>query len=450
MILTWSLARTGVVGILLLIAGAVSAAAQPEQPMSLYSLDEAVERALRVSPTVEVLKAQLVAATAARRSAFGDFLPSLDVRGSWTRYLNDVGAVTGGTEIASSRPPTELTAGATLRLPLFDGFGRSSRFNERSHQLEALEHEEAALNAEIAWQTRVAFLSILASRTRSDALDAAIGFLRREVENLAVRIDAGVLPPFERDRLDAEIARLSHSLIVEENVAQMRLRTLADLLQLPAGFEFNVTSRGLQVGLDSAERASVAIELPPLAADAITSDPELLAANQRLESARARVDVARSGYYPNIGATAGYGLYNSGPISQSTATLGLDLTFRLFDGFSTDAAVAAAEADVVAARTEIETVRRRLTSERIAARDSFEAAERSVRSAESALEWATRLRAAAVERNKAGRVGSEDVLSSTRAQIEARVAFIDASIQWWIAYYDILRAEGLTYSPETP
>ena len=393
-------------------------------PPQIITIDDAVRYALARDPIFLRDSALIASRSASVRSAFGAFLPSISVRGNYVKYLNDVGTVTGGLELSSSRPSTELSGGASAGIEIFDGFSRSANYNAAGYDRDAAALSLVAHQAEVAFQVRSAFIDLMKAESSIEIRRSELTTLNTQRERLAGRVEAGVALALDLDAVDAEIAMARYNLLAAENAARVMTTTLAAILNYDPERRIDVSPAGIPVDLDTAAIS----ELTSSLGSGSLSDLELIGRRSDIAAARAnilaaeqRVTVARAGRYPTIGASVGVNHYRSGPISQTTGTLGIDLQYVLFDQFRTDEAVAAAEASVLNARLDLRQLELDIRQTLISARSRLEGASALLRAAHASVDAARRTRESALQRYEAGVGNYNDVLTATSRYVEARI-----------------------------
>lgn len=442
--------------LLLLLLPATDLRSQPEdlRPSApppapqIVTIDEAVAWALARHPQFSRDSAEIEVGNTSVRAAFGSFLPAISLRGGYLKYLNDVGTVTGGIELEARRPSTELSGGAAASLELFDGFARSAAYNAAGHERDAAALLRVAHQVEIAWEVRRAFLELLRAEAAIEVTRAGLATLRTERERLADRIAAGVALRSETDLFDAEIAMAEYELLLAENSRESLLNRLITAMNFDPARRIEVSSAGVPIDLPPAqiERSLAALgDEQEVAEELLDRRSDIAALRSALLAAEQRVTVAEAGYYPSIGASLGVNHYRSGPINQTTGTLGINLQYTIFDQFRTDELVARAEAGLLNARLDLRQRELDVRSELSAARSRLEGATRLLAASRVAAEAARTSRQTALTLYEEGIGPYGEVLRATERFVEARIGAITAAYDWWTAYFDVLRVQGDLY-----
>ncbi len=174
----------------------------PYSPVTIRPLDDALKTAYDNRSDWKAAEARLRAAEAARRSARGEWLPSLDIWG-------DYGALgaTGG----SAR--TTYTLGAALRVPLFNGGKTIGKTLEADA---ALESERAALEdlrARVRYDVEGASLDLKAAQDRVAVAEQALLLAKEELTQAQDRFRAGVASNIDVVQAQESVAAATESYI---------------------------------------------------------------------------------------------------------------------------------------------------------------------------------------------------------------------------------------------
>jgi outer membrane protein TolC len=199
----------------------------------------------------------------------------------------------------------------------------------------------------------------------------------------------------------------------------MRLE-LADLAGLPLDSELVLEFPMEPSVADPAPEPAAATEL------ALAHNPEIEAASEQVEKARAGLRAAKAEYIPEVGAFAQYIHQNGAPfLSPNNGAIGLHLTWTAFEFGKRRGQVAERSAQVAQAEENLARVRRRIQID-------VEKAVRKLNRAETALESAKQVLASITE---ARRVASDQVEAGTAN----RSALLDAEAVLSGAQADLLR-----------
>jgi outer membrane protein TolC len=345
-------------------AAALPAAAQAPESEAFgdelrLSLADAVERALSSSPALRQASALEASATAGERLARSGRWPQVNLSLGYARRSDvpelTIPQPTGAPRTIFPNIPNSGRARLQAVLPLYTG-GRLGGVIEASGEERAAAGKDAARQRlEVILETRRAYWSLVtareAARVLSEALvayDAHLTDARsRESVGMAARNEV-LAVEVERDR--AELARLR-----AENAAAIADANLRRLLGLSGGAPRIEPTEPLESALPALE------DIEALVTRAIEERPERAALEARVAAAGARARAEGAARLPQLAALAGYDYARPNsrilPLEarwQDSWDAGVSLSWSVFDGGRTSAAVARARARVEALRAQLD------------------------------------------------------------------------------------------------
>ena len=320
---------------LLLCSGAASLAAQ--QPDSTtaaipqITLAEAVRRALDVQPAMVQAEGATRNAYAARRSAYGTFLPTVTVGGSASLSSQSRVDLNGG-----SIPPV-WTYGSNLAasVDLFTGLRRVWNLRAATADVGAAEAGGVTQRYQATLLTSQAFYNGIATEELVRVAEA-------QVKRAESQLDVSVR------KLNAGSATRSDSLRAAVDLGNARIA----LLQAQANLANAQASLGRQIGVDQPVRAIPDSQLPPLPdtaamrSAALESAPSVRQADAQARAARATVLVNRTQYIPSLRVSYGMNrrdtLFANTLVGNPTHSWQFSLSWTVFNGFTREQSQVAA------------------------------------------------------------------------------------------------------------
>jgi outer membrane protein len=362
--------RTTAIGILLLapfLAAAQAAtpapgpapspaAAAPAPAARVVALQEAEASALAHQPQLRQAQANARAGFARADQARGPLLPQLDVSAGVQRTgpkANFVSASGGGV----SRSPNQWSGDVSVSQVIFDP---ASFYGWRSAGASARSLGDTAdtTRLDVISGVRAAYFAARANRDLAGVARETVHNDEVHLRQTEAFVEVGTQPAIALAQTRSALASARLALIQAENNYANTKAQLAQAMGLETWEPFEVGDDTLPPvqGEDAA--------IDPLFAEALTARPEL-ASLQAAERANSESRAAaRSGYLPTLGARGTYG--ETGPSLNTTQgqwTLGLSLTWNLFNGGTTAARVREAEANLDSLRAQEDALR---TSIRVA------------------------------------------------------------------------------------
>jgi outer membrane protein TolC len=398
------------------------------------TLAEIVDIGLRNNASTRLAWANAQAAAAAYGSARGERLPTVDGDVTATR-LKTV-ASQGRTAVQQS----VLTPSGSLSYLLFDFGGRGGRIEGSRHQLLAASFTHNAAILDVVLQIQVAYFQYLANRFLVGAQRTTLAEAQANLEAAEERRRVGLATI--ADVLQARTAASQAQLDLQsiEGNLQSTRGALALALGLPANLPYDVDSTVALVPV-----APIADSVDALIASALRGRPDLAAARSQAEAARAGIGEARSSLLPSLslGATAARTYATTIPNGANSYNIALGLAIPLFNGFSRQYDLRAAEYEAEAASARTETLRQQVVYQVFTAYYALQTATRRVHTARDLLASATQSNEVALARYKAG-VGSVlDLLAAQSALANARAQVVDARLSWSVSLAQLAHDAGV-------
>lgn len=398
------------------------------------TLAEIVDIGLRNNANTRLAWANAQAAAAAYGSERGAWLPAID---------GDVLASRIKTVASQGRTAVEqsvLAPSVTLSYLVFDFGGRTGRIEGARQQLLAAGFTHNAAIQDVVLQIQVAYFEYLASRSLLAAQRTTLAEAEANLEAAEERRRVGLatIADVLQSRTAASQARLD--LQATEGILQTTRGALALALGLPANLPYDVDSTAA-----AAPVRALADSVDALIASALRGRPDLAAARAVAEAARAGIGEARADLLPslNLSATGGRTYATTIPNGANSYNLSLGLVIPLFNGFSRQYDLRAAEylAEAAAARSEV--VRQQVVYQVFSAYYALQTATRRVGTADDLVASATQSSEVALARYKAG-VGSVlDLLAAQSALARARAQQVDARLAWSVSLARLAHDAGV-------
>jgi len=397
------------------------------------TLAEAIRLAERTQPDVIQAAGQVRTAAAGRRSAWGNFLPSLTANSSGSEFFSEGSAridpVTGQlTSGNSSNRSFNTSIGASV--DLFTGFRRGA-------ELQAANAGQAQADASLvdarfqqALTTTNQFFDALSAAQLVSVREASV---RRAEEQLKVSVA----------KLHAGSATRSDSLrsLVTLGTTQLDLiQAQTDLATAEASLARLVGEIGRVRALDDSSFHQVlpVVDTQALRSEVETRSPRLQSALAGVSVARANVRAAHSGYWPSLtlGANTGWNASRSTDYAfLNQRQVSLQLSWTLFNRFDRELTIAQREASYDVAEATAADERRGAQADLTARLAQLDAARAKIGITATSVAAATEDLRVQQERYRLGVATIVDVLTSQEALNQAEVDVVTAR-------FDYLRAKA--------
>jgi NodT family efflux transporter outer membrane factor (OMF) lipoprotein len=400
-------------------------------------LDRLVADALRANTDLRVAAARLERARASLREVRADRTPQVGAGGSTQYGRLPAGQNFGG---GGGRDNWFVDVGLDVAYEV-DLFGRISRNVEAARgDVQAATADLESVRVAVAAEATRAYADAVSSAERLQVAERIVALLDRSLTLMRKREGAGLATPLDSARIDAlrnQRQAEIPSLLAERQSALFRLATLTG--RAPAELPPYAGARRSSLRLDQPIPVGNGAAL-------LARRPDVRAAERRLASATARIDVATTDLYPRVSlggsaGSTGVGLGNVFGANPLTWLLGPLISWSVnqaaararIAGAEAESQVALAQFDGIVLNALEETETALTTYQRMLERRA------ALESARSAAQVAARITRA---RQREGQIDSLELLDAERtlADAEAELATADAMISR--AQVNLFRALG--------
>lgn len=414
--------------LLLILAGAGVAPALAQQPDTAapavlqVGLDEAIRRALDVQPAMVQAEGVTRNAGAARRTAYGSFLPQFSVNG--TASLNSQNRV----DLNGGQIPAVWSYGSGLSasVDLFTGLRRVWTLRSTTADLKAADAGLVTQRYQTMLLTKQAFYNAIATEELVGVADAQV---RRAQLQLEVSVQ----------KLHAGSATRSDSLRAAVDYGNARIA----LLQAQANLATAQANLGRQIGVNQPVRALPDSALPPLP-DTTTlrstlgeSAPQVAQADAQARAAQAGVWASRSQYIPSLRLSYGLNrrdtLFSNVLVGNPTHNWQFSLSWTLFNGFTREQNQVSASVQRDNAAAQAADTRRMVNAQLTQQLAALETAFAQIDIATVNVAAATEDLRVQQERYRVGAGTILDLLTSQAALTQAQTNLVQARFNYLIA-----------------
>lgn len=417
-----------------LLAVAVAHAASSA---SALTLDEAVRLALERNERSRAAGETARAAGARVSRARSFLLPDLTVTGDWTRRSQETTrTVDGETSVLNSRDGLE--GRVTLRQTLFDARAWPL-LTQAKRSRDAADLDAAEVRRQLAYETSEVYLAVLTADQVARAASERLDLARRNEREVRIRFDTELVSSNDVSRAELESATAQRELVLAEGDARVARLSLGELLDLDIVDSLAVPEALLR-------RASEPpLQLESLVTDAAGRRPDIQADRARLAALEASAGEPLMRYVPQLDVNATAWTTNESGFSGRDRdwTLGMGLTWPLFDGGDREATRSERQAMARAAALELRNRERAVATDVAATRVQLESRQASLTQAEVAVRAARRNASEAGELYRRGLIRALEAVDANVQLFEAEVERAGAEFALALAWLDLRAALGL-------
>jgi len=304
------------------------------------TLDECIAIALEAQPRIQATLSDYAAARYRVNQALCPLLPQLSGLVSTTQSKG----ISATTLAPTSRQlPDTFLAQVSLSQLLFD-FGKNLAATEAARKLAEVAVEDVELQRQlISLAVKEAYTNILFAGRLIRVQEQAVQRAELNLRSAKGFFEVGTRPKSDVARAEVDVANARVDLIRARNA----LRTARVALNTAMAIDVD-TPTAVQ---DNLVFEAVNLERGQLRGEALRSRPEYRQSKLRVSAAEATERQTFRGFFPDISGTGSYG--GSQPQLNENWTLGLSLSWSLFDGGNRVAKYQEAKANLEGARQRV-------------------------------------------------------------------------------------------------
>ncbi|MGI5864266.1 MAG: TolC family protein [Myxococcales bacterium] len=390
---------------------------------SPLTIEQAVETALSNHPDLRAASSQADSASARARASRGPLLPQVrasasagyGARDPWEQAI-----VSNG----------DLGAAVSADVLLYD-FGRTrNQWRSAQASAEATAHSAQAVAADVVLNVRLAFFDVLESEALVRVGRETLANELRHLQQIEQFVEAGTRPAIDLAKLRTTVATARAALVRAESNLQIAKARLNQAMGVTASTDYEVARSSLPPLALEAEATDV------LFARAVDNRPELAAQRSSIRASELSVKVAEKRLWPSLQLGAGLSYFADDILAPGwSASLGLTLSWTLFDGLAAPANEEAERANVVTAQARLTGQEQQIWTEVDTALVDLGSAKAELEAARQGLVSARELLSLAEARYAEG-VGSSIELS------DAQLELSNAEVQVVRGEYDVAAARA--------
>jgi outer membrane protein TolC len=280
------------------------------------------------------------------------------------------------------------------------------------------------------------YLQSIADLARIDTAEAQVKTAQALYDQANDQVSAGTSPEIDRLRTKVELQTRQQQLIQAKNNFAIQKLTVARVIGLAPGQEFEFTDKSPYEPFDG-------ITVEEALNRAYASRSDYLAAAADVRAAELSRKAAIAGYFPSLSFNADYG---AGAAHPSTATQVYDargtLSIPIFQGGSVHGDVLQADAKLEQSRERLDNLRAQIDSDVRAALLNLESSAEQVKVARSNIDLAEETLTQSRDRFGAGVTDTVEVVQSQEAVASAHEQYISSLYSFNFAKISLARALG--------
>ncbi|MFZ0452789.1 MAG: TolC family protein [Ignavibacteriaceae bacterium] len=306
-------------------------------PQESLSLENAVKIALQNNYSINIAKNEKEISDNNYSLGNAGFLPQLDATGSYTKSSNNTSQeyLSGQNISRNSAKSSNLSGDITLNWTIFDGFQMFASLN----QLKEL-RKQGEINFKIAVENNISdvvstYYDIIRQIQVLAVIERSINISQERVRIAQDKKQLGSGSKFDLLQAQVDLNEDRSSLLTEELTLKQDKILLNRLLGRDVDFDFSITDTVIAINKN--------LSFEELSANIENRNSRLIQAKQNKNLAGINLQLARSGWYPEISVFAGYDYVHSeseaGFVKSNTnksINYGINASLNIFDGLNTN------------------------------------------------------------------------------------------------------------------
>src|SRR5690606_6181710 len=296
-----------VAGCLLMVLMPSSSTAQKIMP-----IEAAIYQALDNNLQVKQARFQEALSEEDLKQAKSQFYPTLNAQlgGSmrFGRYFDQ----TTGQLVPSVNTDN---GGISTDVPIFQGFQRINQIRANKSQLAADQSNVEKAKNDLVLSVATTYLEALTNQDLLTAAQQQLKLSQRQLEVANANYEVGNNTLADLSQAKSQVATDELNVTSAQNAFDLSMLNLKQLMEMDPAEEIALE----KPDIDQVEAISVVYDAGDVFATALSTQPDILAAEFSTEVAKANIAIAKGAYYPTLGFGAGYSTSVSSFASQPIA-----------------------------------------------------------------------------------------------------------------------------------
>ncbi|MDD5282131.1 MAG: TolC family protein [Candidatus Omnitrophica bacterium] len=308
------------------------------------SLRDTIITAFKNNKDIQIEEQELTISRADILEAKSEFLPLLNLNAGYTRNGAVASASTSGKKDNGvfTGYKNDNSLGAGLSQVVYNGGFNTANLNQARLNLKVSEETLRAKKLDIEFEAKRLYYGLLLAYDTERIAQELTDNARDHYEDVKNRYAQGLSSRFDLLQSSVQVSLTMPELVKAKNAVDLIKAELKKLLSIKQQQALEITDKQLEFTL-------IDIREDDFLKQAYLNKPEMALRTLGIDINKWSIQMAKSGWRPQINANAGYDFRsnNWGNMinkSHNNWNIGLTLSFAVFDGFSTKAKVDAAKA----------------------------------------------------------------------------------------------------------
>jgi outer membrane protein len=258
-----------------------------------WTLEECVRYAIQNNISIKQTELDTKNADIDRKSAIGNFLPSLNANASHSWNIGLTPDLTGVSKVQTIQ---FTNAGASVGVDIYKGLQNQNRLRKANLSIVAAKYQLLKMQEDVALNVANAFLQVLFNKENLKVQQQQLAINQKQLVRSQELVSAGTIPRGDLLDVKATVASDNQKVIAAENALLISKLSLAQLLQLKEFENFDVID-----DTNVKDENNILSQNPTAIYDkAKEGRTELKIAKTNLEVAMKDVAIAKGAYQPTL------------------------------------------------------------------------------------------------------------------------------------------------------
>lgn len=261
----------------------------------VWSLERCVQYAWENNLSVKQAQANVKTALLSERQAKASRLPNVSANfNAGEQFGRTIDPTTNQfSTVATGFNSIGVSAGVNL----FQGGLIHHSIKQARWDAQAAQADADQTTNTLALQIAQAYLNILLFEEQLKNARERVATSTEQLNATQKLIDAGTLPAADRYNILAQIAQGEQAAVQAQNSVDLAYLSLKQLLQLEPDYDLRIERPSIIIPADAAPEE---LTLTPVYTTALTTQPNIRAADYRIRSAEEGINIAKSAYWPTV------------------------------------------------------------------------------------------------------------------------------------------------------
>lgn len=412
------------------------------------NLDRAIKIGLLRQNSIAISKASTDAANARLVQSRSSYYPTVEPTFSYSSNVSPGGSINiGGQIIRGSRQSETRTEAIAARFTIYDSGRREANVGASRRNLFGTEYGLANQRQAVVLDVTESFYSLLRDRELVRVQEESVKRAQTTLDAIKAQVEAGTAAKSDTLQAESDLANARVSLYNAQNNARLTEASLKNAMGVVAENSLNLE--------DSIPQPSIApdpVKLEKYVQAAYDNRYDLRQQQERINATGYSVRLAHINAGITLDASISEG-FQIHPDTGEQRTFRVDVSYPLFDGGNSKAAVKEAKAQLEQDRRQLDLLQQNIRLSVDQSYSTREQAKRRLEAARLAVEAGKLNYQAALEKQKNGLVNILEVINAEVQLVNAEVSAVQAVYDYYIADARLQREIGVndpTYLPKVP